>query len=460
MKIFLASIFIILSIPTFSQAVDSLETDYFDEFSYEYVPGDFNFDFIQDQVSCLENEIPLNYTERVHAFVNYFAFKQRAFIYKILDRKERFFPVFEATLARHGLPDELKYLSVIESALTTSAESHARAVGLWQFMPTTGRIYGLHQDNYIDERMDYVKATEAAALFLKQLYSMFGDWELAIAAYNTGPGNVRKAMRRSGKEKFWDIYPYLHSETRAYLPQFVAVMYVMNHLEQFNFNPENVQYGIEYDTIMVKGYTHLPTLAAQLNLCEEELININTGLKFPAIPKTEKPYVLRIPVQAMTLLKENRNAMLDSASKVDQKKITALASTYPGSTYGKDKVVYRVRSGDVLGKIASRYNVKVSDIKKWNNLRSDMIRIGQPLNIWLKPSAYTPASGNTAGATVKKSTQTIVENENGNKMYTVQPGDTLWNISNKFEGLSIEKIKELNGLKSDRITPGQKLKIG
>lgn len=427
---------------------------------YEYIPGEDNFEFIKDQISCIQGEIPLNYNERVHAFVNYFAIKNRSFTEKIIERQAFYFPIFEKYLAQYGLPDDLKYLSIIESALVPTAKSHAKAVGLWQFMPYTGRSFGLHEDSYIDERMDIEYATEAACKYLKQLYGMFNDWELAIAAYNTGPGNVRKAMKRSGKSTFWEIYPFLHRETRAYLPQFVAITYVMEYSDLYNFSSKDYELMVEYDTILVKNYVHLPSLAEQLNLCEEELTSINTSLRFGAIPDSKKPYALRVPIQAIDQLKENRQQLLDSAGKVDKQKIIALAGNQTGSTYGKNKVVYRVQSGDVLGKIASRYNVRVTDIKKWNNLSSDMIRVGQKLDIWLNPAAYS-AQNNTATTPTKPTpAPPVITNDGSGKFYTVQPGDTLWDISKKFNGLSIEQIKQMNGLKNDSIKPGQKLKIG
>ena len=424
----------------------------------EYIPADDNYDFIEDRLSCLEQTIPLNYNTRVHSFVNHFITKDRSFAEKIIRRKEFFFPVFEKYLAQYQLPDELKYLSIIESGLNPRAVSSARAVGLWQFMSYTGRSFGLHQDSYIDERMDFEKATEAACKYLSQLYGMFGDWELAIAAYNTGPGNVRKAMRRSGKKTFWEIYPYLHRETRAYVPQFVAIIYVLNYLEEYHFTEQPVDYFIEYDTIMIKQYTHIPTLAGLMNLCPEEIQDINTFLKFNAFPDLQKAYPLRIPSYATSTLMENREALLDSASKVDKAKVKLLAGNARGSTYGKDKIVYRVRSGDVLGKIAIRYKVRVSDLREWNNLRGDMIRVGQRLDIWLKPGAYKPKQ--TTTVVTKAPKEPVTEPITDGKTYIVQPGDTLWDISKKFNGLSIERIKTLNGLTSDRIKPGQKLKIG
>ncbi|MDH5398560.1 MAG: LysM peptidoglycan-binding domain-containing protein [Cyclobacteriaceae bacterium] len=424
-----------------------------------YIPANDSYEFIQDKLSCLENEIPLLYNDKVHAFVNHFAYKDRAFTEKALRRKEAYFPVYEKYLRQYGLPDELKYLSIIESGLNPRARSHARAVGLWQFMSYTGRSFGLHQDDYIDERMDFERATEAACKYLAQLYKMFGDWELALAAYNTGPGNVQKAMRRSGKKKFWDIYPYLHRETRAYLPQFVAILYVVKQHEEYNFHSIEPDYLPEFDTIMVRKYLHLGTLAQQLNLCPEELEVLNPGLRWNAFPDSEKLYPVRIPIQSVDQLKANRLAILDSAGQIDKKKIQYLAGNYEGSTYGKNKIVYRVRSGDVLGKIASRHKVKVADLKRWNNLHSDMIRVGQRLDIWLKPGAYVPKTPVVAKSTQPVPTPVTVDG-NGIKTYIVQPGDTLWDISKKFNGLSIEKIKKLNGLNSDNIKPGQTLKIG
>nr|MCU0383902.1 LysM peptidoglycan-binding domain-containing protein [Cyclobacteriaceae bacterium] len=362
------------------------------------------------------------------------------------------FPLFEKYLKEYGLPEELKYLSIIESGLNPKAISRARAVGLWQFMQATGRYFDLHADFYQDDRMDPEKSTRAACQYLKQLYGIFGDWELALAAYNSGPGNVKRAIRRSGyKKSFWDIYPYVPRETRSYVPQFVAITYTMQHLKEHNFLLENQLAYPQSDTIIVKKYLHLPTFARLTNTCAEDLALLNPSILQYAIPDVSKPVILRVPVATKVALESNRSFVLDSASRVGKKELEALAKNAIGNTYGKDKVVYRVRSGDVLGSIAIRYNVRVADIKKWNNLRSNTIRVGQRLNIWLKPSA------------IKKDTtaqQKIIIPLPDSKTYTVQEGDTLWSISRKFEGLSIEKIKELNNLQTNSIQPGQKLVLG
>ncbi len=426
---------------------------------FDYYPSDDSYEFIGDRLSCLENDIPLNYNNNVHSFINHFTSRDRDFTKKIIRRKEFYFPIFERYLDEYGLPDELKYLSIIESGLNPRAVSRARAVGLWQFMAYTGMSYGLHRDSYIDERMDFERSTEAACKYLASLYRMFGDWELALAAYNSGPGNVRKAIRRSGKRKFWEIYRYLPRETRGYVPQFVAVIYVMNYLEEYGFTEKPEQYFVEYDTVMLKSYAHLPTLASLMNLCPEDIQDLNTGLKFNAFPDTDKSYPLRLPSYAMEEFQSKRDYLLDSSSKVDKSKVKLLAGSNGGSTYGKDKIVYRVRSGDVLGTIASRYRVRVSDIKYWNNLRGDMIRVGQRLDIWIKPGAYKPKVASSQ-VVKKQPAPPIILPPGKSTTYIVQPGDTLWDISKKFKGLSIDRIKSINGLSTDRIKPGQKLKIG
>lgn len=427
---------------------DTLDNYYFPESDYEFIPADADFDLIKDRLSCIQNEIPLHYNNKVHAFVNYFAVKDREYTRMIIKRKNVYFPLFEKYLKKYGIPEELKYLSIVESGLNPTAVSRAHAVGLWQFMSYTGRHYGLHQDWYIDERMDPEKSTEAACKYLKQLYNMFGDWELAIAAYNTGPGNIRKAIRRSGyKKSFWEIYPYVHRETRAYLPQFIAIAYIMNYAHEHNFIEEDMEYRMEVDTIHVADYLHFQTFANQVNICVEDLQMLNPGLKRSVIPETKNGYILKVPADIKESFEINRLAILDSASKVGRKEIQHLAVNTVGSTYGREKIVYRVRSGDVLGKIAERYNVRVADIRQWNNLRSNTIRIGQSLHIW--------QSGSTR--TVARSTPQIVTSQDGSKMYVVQPGDTLWDISRKFSEISLDELKRMNKLETNNIKPGQKL---
>jgi membrane-bound lytic murein transglycosylase D len=371
-------------------------------------------------------------------------------------RKNLYFPLFEKYLAKYGLPDELKYLSIIESGLNPRAVSRARAVGLWQFMSATGRYYGLSNDRYIDERMDPEKATDAACRYLRDLYSMFHDWELALAAYNTGPGNVKKAIRRSGyKNTFWEIYPQLPRETRAYVPQFVAMIYTMNYLDEHNFYADGEEMLVVADTLQVNKFLHFETFASLTGTCLEDLQKLNPSILYGALPQSGKTYHIRVPLSAKENLSGNRLAVLDSASKVGKQQLEMLAKHGEESSFGKQRVIYKVKRGDVLGSIAMRHRVTVTQLKKWNNLRSNNINVGQRLNIYGKSHSTVVASSKS---TSKSKGKTTVR-QTDSKTYTVQPGDTLWTISKK-NGLTIEKIKSLNKLNDNKIQPGQKLIIG
>lgn len=421
----------------------------------EFIPGNDRPSIIRDRLSCIEKNIPLHYNDRIHSFINYFTVRDREYTRMVMRRKNIYFPIFEKYLSQYGLPDELKYLSIIESGLNPKAISRARAVGLWQFMYATGRHYNLKADGYIDERMDPEKSTDAACRYLRDLYGMFNDWELALAAYNAGPGNVKKAIRRSGyKKSFWGIYPFLPRETRSYVPQFVAMIYTMNYLEDHNFIDGENEMLMHYDTLLVDKHLHLETFANLTGVCLEDLQKLNPSVLRHALPDAVKPHIIKIPVIAKEALYENKLAILDSASKVGKRELEVWARNTEETTYGKDRIVYRVKSGDVLGAIAMRYKVRVEDIKRWNNLSSNIIQIGQPLTIWIKPPAESSVVASTATPKPVQPVQVTAS-----QTYIVQAGDTLWGISRQFEGMTIEKIKELNNLTDNKIQPGQTLII-
>ena len=421
----------------------------------EYVPGDDHPEVIEDRLKCVEKNIPLVYNDKIHAFINYFTVRDREYTRMVMRRRNLYFPLFERSLKKYGLPDELKYLSIIESGLNPRAISRARAVGLWQFMSATGRYYGLHNDWYLDERMDPEKATDAACRYLRDLYGMFHDWELALAAYNTGPGNVKKAIRRSGyKKTFWEIYPQLPRETRAYVPQFVAMIYTMNYLDEHNFINDGEEMVIIADTLKVNSFLHVETFARLTNTCVEDLQKLNPSILHGALPQSGKTHTMLVPASTKEALAKNRMSIMDSASKSGRKEIELLAKSYTGPTYSGDRLVYKVKRGDVLGSIALRHRVTVKDLKRWNNLRSNNINIGQRLTIY----ARGKGPSNTAVAASSSPKQQAVSADS--KTYTVQPGDTLWTISKKFEGLTIEKIKSMNNLDGNKIQAGQKLIIG
>ncbi len=441
-------------------AIDTLEAPemYVMPMDYEYIPAEETPELVADRLACIQQTIRLPYNSNIHGFINYFTIRNREYTRLMLRRKDLYFPLFEKYLAKYNLPKELKYLSIIESGLNPRAVSRASAAGLWQFMSFTGKYFDLHNDWYFDERMDPEKSTEAACRYLSQLYSMFKDWDLALAAYNSGPGTVKRAIRRSDyKRTFWEIYKYLPRETRSYVPQFVAIIYAMNYAEEHNMIETAIEQPIPHDTLWVKKFLHIDTFAKLTGTCTEDMLMLNPSIRHNAIPETGKTYMIRLPLAAKIELEKNRAHILDSASKVGRKEIEVIAKSAVGNIAGRELVVYRVKYGDVLGSIATRHRIRVDDLRKWNNLRGNMIRTGQRLNIWVSPGRkilqVTPPADTSA-------TSPTVLTMPDSKTYTVQPGDTLWDISRKFQGVTIERIKSLNKLKSNKLEPGMKLIIG
>jgi membrane-bound lytic murein transglycosylase D len=304
-----------------------------------------------------------------------------------LQRKaEYYFPIFEDILSRYDLPYELCYLPVIESALNPQARSHMGAVGLWQFMPSTGKKYGLEVNSLVDERMDPIRSTEAACRFLKALYGIFGDWNLVIAAYNCGPGNVNKAIHRAGgKRDFWSIYPFLPKETRGYLPMFVAASYAMNYADVHGICPAaEIRYP-HTDTIVTVERQHLEQIAANLNVTIQELRQLNPQYTRDIIPGG-KAYALCLPIeisgsyidQQDTILAYNAKELIHNRrSEIDLMQRTSASGAYSvnGVTY------YKIKEGDTLGGIAAKFRVSVKQLKAWNGLTSDLIRAGKTLKI-------------------------------------------------------------------------------
>jgi membrane-bound lytic murein transglycosylase D len=459
LRIFLASAasFLFFNLKAFSQENRLSNSGQLEvvlpNYHYDYVP-DFTYEEVAARIQKMDLEMDFELNDRVFSFIQYFTVRNRDYMKMVLARKEQYFPMYEETMKDFSIPVEIQHLSIIESGLDPKIKSHMGAMGLWQFMPATGREYGMQVNPDIDDRMDPEKSTEAAAKYLKALYKMFGNWEVALAAYNCGPGNVRKAIRHSGgKTTFWGIYDYLPKETRSYVPQFQAMLYILNHLEEHNLHLEEPSYPMEYEQVNFDKTFHLKTLASLTTVCLKELEKLNPSIKQGKVPESHRSMSIRVPKSKAFFIKENLASIGDSLSKA---KPVLLASTTPIETATKEsstqptstRIAYKVKSGDALGTIANRYGVTLTQIKQWNNLGSNLIKEGQILIIHSNSNLST-------GKTIALNS----DSPNSSKTYTVRPGDSLWMISQKHS-LSIEQIKRLNNLNTTQIKPGQRLIVG
>ena len=448
--------FLLVNISHGQDLIDFLEGDQESEavilpqYDYEYIP-DFTYDQVKERIAAMDTEMPFELNETIFSFIHYFTVRNRGYAKMILERKDTYLPLFEEALHRHQMPDDIKYLSIIESGLNPRARSRVGAMGLWQFMPATGREYKLYVNNHIDDRMDPEMATEAAMKYLKALHRMFGDWEVALAAYNCGPGNVRKAIRRSGgKKTFWELYNYLPRETRSYIPQFQAIMYVLRYAEEHNIILEEPAFPMAYEKVKLESTLDLEHFSELSGICIEDLEELNPSILKRQIPQSHRHYALKIPKTKANFLAENRDWIMDSLSMKSAVLLAHQPEAYKETaSESANRIIYRVRPGDALGTIAQRHNTTVPKLKEWNSLRSNLIKVGQNLTIY--------ATGTHLG-------NTLVSNESGSedgsKIYTVQPGDSLWLISRKMEGVTIEQLKKLNNLNNNQIKPGQRLIIG
>ena len=391
--------------------------------------------------------LDISYNPSLENVVKSFLVRKKELLSRMLTASQFYFPMFEESLDRHNIPLEIKYLSIVESALNPRAKSRVGATGLWQFMYGTGRMYGLDVNSYVDERSDPVKSTEAACQYLSKLYSIFNDWDLALAAYNSGPGNVNKAIRRSGGyENYWNLRRYLPRETAGYVPAFIATFYLIEYAEEYGITGKNVPRPyFETDTISVKNLITFDQISKWSGVSLDEVKLLNPAYKLNIIPKIEgKNYTLRLPIRAMGRFVANEQEIYAQAEEEIKKKEKPL----PQLVKAEDRIRYRVRSGDYLGKIAERYGVGVSQIKRWNGLRSDNLRIGQRLTIYPRKPAFAASQSASTGKPAP-----------GSKFHTVRKGDSLWTISQKYPGISIENLREWNGIRGNDIIPGTKLKL-
>ncbi len=431
----------------------------------------------RERLQNIHSVVSLPYNSIVRNHIHVYTNKKRDKFEVMLGMREYYFPMIEDIFDYYGLPAELKYIAVIESALNPNAVSRVGATGLWQFMYSTGRAYGLTINSVIDERRDPVKSTHAAARFLKDLYKMYNDWGLVIAAYNCGPGNVNKAIRRSGNKKdYWEIYYRLPRETRGYLPGYIAATYAMNYYREHNITPVRVDFPIATDTIMVTRDIHLRQISTVLSIPFSELKALNPQYRANIVPGNSKPMPLTLPINHLgdfIGLQDTISAYrADYYFKTTAKTASPTRSTYtPPAIKGKSKLIYIVKEGDNLGYIASWYNIGLSSLRYWNNIYRNTIRVGQKLSVYVSPSKkdYYAAVNNLSFAEKQKrigkkapvAEKKIASASAGTYIYhTVRYGDTVWDIANEYDGVTATEILSLNGIsRAGKISVGQKLKI-
>ena len=338
------------------------------------------------RLQALPCVIELPYNERVRAFILRYVRRNPKQVARLMRIGEYYFPIFEEALGRYNLPYELKYLPVIESALNPVARSHVGAAGLWQFMPATGKLFGLEINSLVDERMDPIKSTEAACRFLCSMFSVYNDWNLVIAAYNCGSGNVNKAIRRAGgKRDFWSIYPYLPRETRNYVPIFIAANYAMNYGEEHGICKAPIEKTMLTDTIRTAQRMHLLQVSENLGIDMNELRRLNPQYSRDILPGGST-YALCLPAEKTgqfidmqdTILAYKADSLIHNRrAEIDLAKVTSITGAYRvnGVTY------YTIKNGDSLSTIAKKFHCSVKQLKQWNGLTNDMIRAGKKLKI-------------------------------------------------------------------------------
>lgn len=452
-------------IKTIEQSLDMFYAEYSPEGNYDSIIDALNYEpdeipEFSDSVYCerlnVMNEMSpfhLDCNQTTLSTIRFFTKKRRGFARVVLGRSKLYFDMFEEKLAAHGLPIELKYLSVIESGLRPQVKSRAGALGLWQFMYRTGRMFGLKENSYIDERMDPELATEAACQYLKKLYGIYNDWNLALAAYNAGPGNVNKAIRRSGnKLTYWEVRPFLPRETQGYVPNFIAAAYLLTYHAEHNIIPmeATIRYP-QLDTMCLSKGVHMETISKLLSMELEDIQLLNPIYKNSYIPKSNPPQCISLPLTVigdLVSLEDSLYALeFDLNNKTETTPQQTNNNTQPSTNATTSYDYHKVSSGETLGTIASRYGTSVAEIQRINGLRSTKIYIGQRLKVKKGRTSHTntnPSTNNTGSA---------------KKYYSVRSGDTFGRIAQKHR-LTQTQLKRLNpGINISRLSIGQRIRI-
>lgn len=456
------------------------------QFPVDEIPR-YHDSIVAKRIAELNRNTPfeLTYNQHVKDFIDLYAVRKRALTSRALGLAAVYFPLFEEMLDKYNMPQELKYLAVVESALNPTAVSRAGARGLWQFMYNTGKMYGLRANSLVDDRSDPYKATDAACRHLRDLYEIYNDWSLALAAYNSGAGNVNKAIRRAGGVKnYWAVWPYLPRETRGYVPAFIAVTYVMTYAPEHNLYP--LHPGILYekiDTVLVKDVLAFDQISEFLAIPPDLIKFLNPAYKESIIPATkEKPYVLRLPRDKVGNFINNETALYQYKTQKGIEREKLLASIKAT----KERTSHIVRKGETLDKIAKIYNCSALDIKKWNGLRKKSLRRGQRLIIYpggaeialsnaaTKESKSPPPTqalvaekektstislpDSTAKTVMAHQTDSTPKNLPITLTHKVAKGETLSYIAKKYK-TDVATIRKSNSLKNSKVLIGQKLVI-
>ena len=467
------------------------------------------------RLQSLQSAVGMSFNNTVKGFITMYTVRKPKLVAVMLGLANYYFPLFEESLAKYGLPMELKYLPIIESALNPAANSSASAVGLWQFMYSTGKMYKLEISTFVDERRDPIKATDAAVRYLRDLYNIYKDWHLVIAAYNCGPGNVNKAIKRCGNAKdYWKIYYRLPKETRGYVPAFIAANYVMNFYQSHNILPKSPDFPIITDTLMVNDYLHFNQVSEVLGIPVEQIRSLNPQYRRDIIPASkERPYSLVIPQDEISAYLENESTIHDHRREefFPNNQIVNPQDNFARHSpdvKGREKIYYTVKKGDNLGLIASWFRVRSSDLKYWNDIRKNFVKAGQKLAIYVpegqgehyekfnkksfaekqkslsqKPVASTAQklasstptkSSSNASSTISSAKPTeqaenkrdVIGKNNSQSekaefvYYKVCKGDNFWTIAKKFPGVTNDDIMKLNNItKANNLKVGQILKI-
>ena len=427
-------------------------------------------DYLQ-RLKALPTVIEMPYNQVVRSYIDMYTQRRRTLVEEMLGLSLYYMPIFEQALEQEGLPLELKYLPVIESALNPDAVSRVGATGLWQFMLSTAKGLGLEVNSLVDERRAPIRSSELAAKYLKQLYEIYGDWSLAIASYNCGPGNVNKALRRAGggKQDFWDIYYYLPKETRGYVPAFIAANYVMTYHNDHNIGNALAKRPVLTDTIHITQRVHFDQISAVLGIPVEELRVLNPQYRRDEIPGDIRPYALTLPSKQVYSYIVSEDSIVNHNSAKYARRTTAVPGGDVSDSETQLVVKYhKVKRGETLSVIARRYGVSVSTLKKWNGLRSSRLRAGQRLRINTyqrvakkeePKTVQEELAENNVEQPVEKPNTTVQQSVDvDTKYHTVRRGETLGLIAERY-GVTVSRLKDWNDLRSNKIFVGQRLKV-